>query len=51
MKTVYPPVYYYNSFVVTYVLWHMMHGYTLLVPMNQKVLNKLSRDHNIGGRK
>ena len=26
-----------------------MYGYTLLVPMNQKVLNKLSKERNISG--
>ena len=24
--------------------WHMMYGYTLLVPTNQRVLNKSSKD-------
>ena len=27
----------------------MMYGYTLLVPLNQRVLNKLSKEHNISG--
>ena len=31
--------------------WHMMYGYTLLVPMNQRVLNKQSKEHNISGHK
>ena len=26
-------------------------GYTLLVPMNKRVLNKLSKEHNISGHK
>ena len=51
MKTMYPPVHHHNAFVATYALWHMMYGYTLLVPMNQKVLNKLSKEHNISGHK
>ena len=29
----------------------MMYGYTLLVPMNQRVLNKLSKERNISGHK
>ena len=32
-------------------LGHMMHGYTLLVPMNQRVLNKLGKEDNISGHK
>ena len=28
-----------------HALGHMMYGYTLLVPMNQRVLKKLSKDH------
>ena len=26
---------------------YMMYGYTLLVPVNQRVLNKLSKERNI----
>ena len=44
MKTMCP-----NGFVATYALGHMMYGYTLLVPVNQRVLNKLSNEHNIRG--
>ena len=51
MKTTCPPGYHHNGFVVTHALWHMMYGYTLLVPMNQIVLNKLSKEHNISGHK
>ena len=36
-----------NGFVATDALGHMMYGYTLLVPINQRVLNKLSKEHNI----
>ena len=32
--------------MVTHALGHMMYGYTLLVPMNQRVLNKPSKEHN-----
>ena len=38
-------------FVATHALGHMMYGYTLLVPMNQRALKKLSKEHNIGGLK
>ena len=51
MKTMCPPVYHHDSFVVTPALGHMMYGYTLLVPMNQRVLSKLSKEHNINSRK
>ena len=51
MKTMYPPGYHHNSFVATNALGHMMYSYTLLVPMNQSVLNKLNKEHNISGHK
>ena len=47
MKTMCPPSYHYNGFVATHALGHMMYDYTLLVPMNQRLLNKLSKEHNI----
>ena len=40
-----------NGFVATHALGHMMYGYTLLVPVNQRVLNKLSKKHNLSGHK
>ena len=40
MKIMCPPGYHHNGFVLTHALGHMMYGYTLLVPMNQRVLNK-----------
>ena len=40
MKTMCPPGYHHNGFVATHALGHMMYGSTLLVPMNQRVLNK-----------
>ena len=40
MKTMCLPGYHHNGFVATHALGHMMYGYTLLVPMNQRVLNK-----------
>ena len=42
MKTMCPPGYHHNGFVATHALRHMMYGSTLLVPMNQRVLNKQS---------
>ena len=34
-----------------HALGHMMYGYTLLVPMNQRVLNKPGKECNINGHK
>ena len=42
MKTMYPPGCHHNGFMSTHAPGHMMYGYTLLVPMNQRVLNKVS---------
>ena len=39
------------AFVATHALGHMMYGYTLLVPLFQKVLNRLNKKHNISGHK
>ena len=36
MKTMCPPGYDNNGFVATHELGHMMYGYTLLAPMNQR---------------
>ena len=49
VKTSRPPGYYHNGFVATHALGHLIYGYILLVPMNQRVLNKLSKGHNITG--
>ena len=38
-----PPSYHYNGFAAVHALGHMMHGYTLLVTMNQRVLSKLTK--------
>ena len=46
MKAMCPLGYHHNGFVVTHALGHMMYGYTLLVPMNQRVLNKISKERN-----
>ena len=42
IKIMCPFGYHHNVFGVTHALGHMMCSYTLLVPLNQKVLNKLS---------
>ena len=51
MKTMCPPGYHHNGFVATHALGHMMYSSTLLVPMNQRVLNKQSKERNISGHK
>ena len=51
MKIMCAPGYHQNGFVATYALGHMMYCYTLLVPMNQRVLTKLSKEHNTSGHK
>ena len=40
-----PPAYRQNDFEATHALGHMVYGYTLLVPMNQRVLSKLSKEY------
>ena len=51
METMCPPGYHHNGFVATHALGHMLYGSTLLVPMNQRVLNKQSKERNISGHK
>ena len=51
MKTMCPPGYHHSGFVATHALGHIMYGYTLLVPTNQRVLKKLSKEHNVSGHK
>ena len=51
MKTMCPPGYHHNGFVATHALGHMRYSYTLLVPMNQRVLNKLHKEHSISDHK
>ena len=51
IKTMCPPGNHHNDFVATDARGYMMYGYTLLVPMNQIVLNKQSKEHNISGNK
>ena len=45
------PGYHHNGFVTTDALGHMVYGYTLLVPMNQRVLSKLSKEYDVSGHK
>ena len=48
MKTICPPNYRHNGFTATHALGHMMYGYCiLLVPMNERVLNKPNKEDNI----
>ena len=49
--TICPPGYYQsaNGPMVTHAFGHMMHGYTLLVPVNQRVLNKSSKENKKTG--
>ena len=42
-----PSWYHRNEFVVAYALGHMTYGYTLLLPMNQRVRNNLGKERNI----
>ena len=51
MKTMCPPGYHHNGFVATHALEHMMYGHTLLVPVNQRDLNKPSKERNINDHK
>ena len=45
------PARHHNGFVATHALGHMINGYTLVVPMNQRVLHKPSKKRNISGHK
>ena len=49
MKTMSPPGYHHNGFVATHGFGHVMYGYTLLVLINERVINKPSKKHNIIG--
>ena len=42
-----PPGYHHKSFVATPATGHMMCDYTLLVPINQRVLNYPSKGRSI----
>ena len=51
METMSPPGYDHNGFLATQPLGYMMYDSTLLVPMNQRVLNKETKKRNSGGQK
>ena len=51
MKTMCSGGYHHNGFMATHTLGHMMNGYTLLVPINQRVLSKLRKEHNIASER
>ena len=47
MNKMCPRGYHHNDIVAAHAPGHMMYGYLLLVPMNQRVLNKLSKEESI----
>ena len=51
MKIMFPPSYYHNDFVATEALGYMMYGYTLLVPVTQRVPDKPRNERNICSHK
>ena len=51
MEIMCPPGYHYKGFVATHALRHMMYGYTLVVPMNHRVPNKLRKEPDISVNK
>ena len=51
MEKMWSPGYHRNGLVATLAFGHMMYGYTLLVPVNQRVLNKLYKERNKSGHK
>ena len=51
MKTVYPRGYQPNDFAATHTFGHMIYRFNLMVPVNQRVLRKLSKEHNVSGPK
>ena len=51
MKLMCPPGYHHNGFMATHALWYMMYSYTLLVPMNQRVLSKPNEECNVSSHK
>ena len=44
------PMYIY-IYIYIYICICLMYSYILMVPMNQRVLNKLNKEHNINGHK
>ena len=51
IKTMCSRGYHHNGFVATHALARTMYGYTLLVPVNQRVLDKLSKELSKSGHK
>ena len=51
MKTMCPPFCCNNDFGATHAPGHTIYGYTLLVPVNQRVLNKTSMEYNVSSHK
>ena len=51
MKTMFPSGYNRNSFLATDGFRSMMYGYTLLLSMNQRFLNKLNKKRHIKGQR
>ena len=49
MKTMCPPSFHHSGFVATNALGHTLYGYTLLLPMNQRVINKPRKKRMYGG--
>ena len=48
IKAMHTPGFHHNDFVATHhAFGHKTNGYTMLVPMNQRVLKKLSKERNI----
>ena len=41
------PGYHHVGFLATYTVRHMTYGCKLLIPVNSRVLNKLSKEDNI----
>ena len=51
MKTMFPPGFHDNGFLAIHALVYMMYGYTLMVLMNERVLNKQSKERDISDQK
>ena len=51
MKTMCLPSYHHSGFVKIHALGHKMYGYTLLLSMSQRLINMLSKEGNLSGRK
>ena len=51
MKTICSPGYRHSGFVATHAFGHMTHGYKLLVPMSQQLLNKGSKRREVSDKR